>query len=162
MRLNRLFFCLIPLAALISGCSVTEQRATPAPVSEAATGRPAPPPARPVQQKDTGAAQVYAYRAPAEPVFRPGRPVLALVEKAEAQRTAGDLAGAAATLERALRIERRNPHLWNRLAWVRLDQGDYSQASNLAAKSDALAGDAPGLRQDNARIMAAARKAGIR
>jgi len=144
---------------LIQGCSVTADRTAPAPVRDATVSKPRPPSA-PVQQTDD--AEVYAYRAPAEPVFKPGRPVLALVEKAEAQRAAGDLAGAAASLERALRIERRNAHLWNRLAQVRLDQGDYAQAGSLAAKSDALAGDAPGLRRDNARIISAAERAGRR
>jgi tetratricopeptide (TPR) repeat protein len=149
---------LLPLA-LIQGCSITADRDAPAPVRDATVSRPAPPTA-PAQKTDD--AEVYAYREPLEPVFKPSRPVLALVEKAEAQRAAGDLAGAAATLERALRIERRNPNLWNRLAQVRLDQGDYAQARSLAAKSDALAGDAPGLRRDNARIAAAADRAGKR
>ncbi len=158
MRLTWLFILSL---ALIQGCSVTAERTAPAPVRDAAVSKPRPVPA-PAPLDKSEDAEVYAYRAPAEPVFKPGRPVLALVEKAEAQRAAGDLAGAAATLERALRIERRNPHLWNRLAWVRLDQGQYDQAGSLAAKSDALAGDAPGLRRDNARIMAAADKAGKR
>jgi len=152
----RLTWLLLFSLVLIQGCSVTADRTAPAPVRDAAKPRPAPPPP-PARKADEP--EVYAYRAPAEPVFKPARPVLALVEKAEDQRSIGDLAGAAVTLERALRIERRNPHLWNRLAQVRLDQGDYAQAGSLAAKSNALAGDAPDLRRDNARIMAAADRA---
>jgi Flp pilus assembly protein TadD len=157
----RLTWLMLLSLALIQGCSITADRDAPAPVSDASSDRPArPSTARPAKPADE--AEVYAYRAPAQPVFKPGRPVLALVEKAEAQRAAGDLDGAAATLERALRIERRNAHLWNRLAQVRLQQGQYDQARSLAAKSDALAGDAPGLLRDNARIRARAAKGGRR
>jgi Flp pilus assembly protein TadD len=102
--------------------------------------------------------EVYAYRAPAPSVYKPSQPVLALVDQAAAQRAAGDLTGAAATLERALRIEPRNAHLWNRLARIRLEQGRYGQANSLAAKSNALAGGAEALRRDNQSIVAAARR----
>jgi predicted Zn-dependent protease len=64
---------------------------------------------------------------------------------------------AGASLERALRIEPRNPVLWQELARVRLDQGQYRQAENLAAKSNALAGDDKRLRPENWRIIGQAR-----
>jgi Tetratricopeptide repeat len=89
-------------------------------------------------------------------------PVRALLRQAESQRAAGDLVAAAATLERGLRIAPRNPHLWNRLARVRLEQGQFSQADSLAAKSNMLAGNLPALTQDNLRIIALARRKGIR
>jgi hypothetical protein len=151
---------------LVQGCSGVGTRSAPAPVREAGRAEPAAPaepraPAKPrAPTEDGGATQVYAYRAPAAPVFRPSGPVLGLVEQSRRERQQGDLTAAAATLERALRIEPRNPHLWNRLAQVRLEQGLYGQADSLAAKSNALAGDAPALKQDNQRIIAAARKAG--
>ena len=47
---------------------------------------------------------------------------------------------AAASLERALRIEPRHPRLWYNLAGVRLEQGDWKRAANLAQKSNALIG----------------------
>jgi tetratricopeptide (TPR) repeat protein len=47
---------------------------------------------------------------------------------------------AAALLERALRIEPRNPILWHNLAGVRLAQEDWKRAANLATKSNTLAG----------------------
>jgi Flp pilus assembly protein TadD len=96
-------------------------------------------------------------RTPA-PGFRASPPVQALMKQAEAQQAAGDLAGAGTVLERALRIEPRNPYLWNRLARVRLEQGQYPQAGILAAKSSTLAGDLPELQRDNRRIAAAARR----
>jgi len=47
---------------------------------------------------------------------------------------------AAASLERALRIDPRNPILWHNLAGSRLAQEDWKRAANLAQKSNALAG----------------------
>jgi len=68
------------------------------------------------------------------------------------------LRNAAASLERALRIEPRNPRLWNELAQVRLRQGQYAQAESLAARSNSWAGNDSALRADNARIIAEARE----
>ena len=83
--------------------------------------------------------------------------VLALLDQAQTQGSAGQLEAAGASLERALRIEPRNPVLWRELARVRLDQGQYRQAENLAAKSNALAGDDKRLRSENWRIIGQAR-----
>jgi len=47
---------------------------------------------------------------------------------------------AAASLERALRIDPHNPILWHNLAGSRLAQADWKRAANLAQKSNALAG----------------------
>jgi cytochrome c-type biogenesis protein CcmH/NrfG len=83
--------------------------------------------------------------------------VMALLEKAKAQRATDRLPEASASLERALRIEPRNPRLWQELARVRLAQGQYRQAENLAVKSNTLAaGDKP-LRRENWRIIGQAR-----
>jgi len=83
--------------------------------------------------------------------------VLALLDKAQAQSSAGQVEAAGASLERALRIEPRNPVLWQELARLRLGQGQYRQAENLAAKSNALAGDEKRLRTENWRIIGQAR-----
>lgn len=152
----------ITLLLLLQGCSGFGRREHPAPVTDAGTSTPSAP-QRPAMEAapvdEESGVEVYAYRQGKAPAFAPNRPVLVLVEKAEAQRAAGDLAGAAATLERALRIEPRNPHLLNRLARVRLQQGSYDQADSLASKSNALAGDAPALQRDNLSIIAEARRA---
>jgi Tfp pilus assembly protein PilF len=84
--------------------------------------------------------------------------VVALSDRAEQQRQSRDYAGAAATLERALRIEPQQAYLWNRLARVRLEQGQGTQASNLAARSNALAGSQPQLKQNNWEIIATIRR----
>ncbi|MCB2191927.1 MAG: tetratricopeptide repeat protein [Deltaproteobacteria bacterium] len=83
--------------------------------------------------------------------------VLSLLEQAKTQAASGKSASAGATLERALRIEPRNPYLWQELARVRLDQKKYRQAENLAAKSNALARGDRSLRAANWRIIARAR-----
>jgi len=67
---------------------------------------------------------------------------------------------AAAQLERALRIEPSNPHIWHALARVRFNQGRYGQAANLAAKSNALARGDQELRAQNQQIIEMARRSG--
>lgn len=81
-----------------------------------------------------------------------------LAGRAEQQRQTGDYGGAAATLERALRIQPQEAYLWNRLARVRLEQGLGSQAGNLAARSNALAGDQAKLKQNNWDVIATVRR----
>ncbi len=81
-----------------------------------------------------------------------------LTSQAERQRQAGDHAGAAASLERSLRIAPREPYLWNRLARVRMEQGQSVQAGNLAARSNDLAGQNPDVNKDNWRIIAEAKR----
>jgi hypothetical protein len=81
-----------------------------------------------------------------------------LARQAEQQRQSGDYVGAAATLERALRIAPREAYLWNRLARVRLEQGLPAQAQNFASRSNSLSSDAT-LKQDNWQVIAAARRA---
>ena len=120
------------LALLVSGCASVE---TPAPVSE-----PEAPPA--------------ATRPPSENIA-----VAGLMDTARADVAANRLGSAAATLERALRIEPRNPRLWHELALVRLKQGDYAQAESTASRSNAWAGSDTGLRAANQRIIEEARTA---
>ncbi|MFC1684171.1 tetratricopeptide repeat protein [Pseudomonadota bacterium] len=83
---------------------------------------------------------------------------MSLQQKANEQQQAGDLVGAASNLERALRIEPRNAHLWNQLAHVRLSQQQFGQAADLAAKSNSLAGADRWLRRDNWQLIAKARR----
>jgi tetratricopeptide (TPR) repeat protein len=64
---------------------------------------------------------------------------------------------AGASLERALRIEPQNPELWQELARVRLQQGQYREAENLAAKANILSGADMNLRAENWQIIGQAR-----
>jgi uncharacterized protein HemY len=55
----------------------------------------------------------------------------------------GDFGLAAATIERAMRIEPDNPLLWIELGRVRYTAGDYSQADSMGHKALALASGDP-------------------
>lgn len=84
--------------------------------------------------------------------------VAALVDSAHNDAGSGRIAQAAAALERALRIEPKNPRLWQELARVRLREGDYAQAESLAARSNSWAGSDNRLRAGNWRLIAEARE----
>ena len=81
------------------------------------------------------------------------RTVLALLDQASKQEQSGSPERAAATLERALRIEPKNPRLWHRLAIIRFQQGKYNLAESLAAKSSTLAQGDWHLKQKNAELI---------
>jgi tetratricopeptide (TPR) repeat protein len=140
---------------MLGACSAPPVRERPPAPPPPTVERPEAPVERPSE------ARVAPYReprpAPPRPVFGPA--VRSLLETAEAQQKAGNLQGAASTLERALRIEPRNAHLWNRLARLRMAQDRLGEAADLAAKSNALAGPDQALKQDNWELIAAARRA---
>ncbi|MBK1724036.1 tetratricopeptide repeat protein [Thiocystis violacea] len=144
-----------------------------APVAGGGGGRPQTPPATPTQPGEQVVATADTkQQLPATP---PPPPVSALPEstlaapklppaaetlasQAEKQRQAGDYAGAAASLERSLRISPREPYLWNRLARVRMEQGQSAQAGNLASRSNDLAGQSPDVKKDNWRVIAESKR----
>jgi predicted Zn-dependent protease len=122
------------LLLLISGCA-TVPGPVPEPVPEIAPEtEPAPPP-------------------------RESIAIAGLMETARTDVAAGRLPNAAASIERALRIEPRNPRLWQELARVRLRQGEHAQAESLAARSNSWAGSDNALRAANWRLIAEARSA---
>jgi len=85
--------------------------------------------------------------------------IASLMESARTDAAAGNPANAAASLERALRIEPRNPRLWQALARVHLQQGDYVQAESTARRSNSWAGSDSALRSENWRLIARSRAA---
>lgn len=130
------------MVLLLSACAATP----PAPVvtsTPAPTPTPTEPSAPPV----------------ARPATKESTAVASLMDSARADSAAGRLSNAAATLERALRIEPRNPRLWSELARVRFQQRDYAQAESTALRSESWAGKDNLLRADNWRLIAAAREA---
>lgn len=146
---------------LLQACATnTVSQRQPAPVIKRA-----PPPGTRVERLPQPTApaapsmpQVPA--APSEPGHIADSPaVVALLERAEQQHQGRDLEAAAVSLERALRIEPRNPSLWQRLATVRLEQGQWDQAIQMAARSNSYAGRYSGLRARNWQIIAEARRA---
>ncbi len=142
----------LPLLLLVlttlAACTSTPRRYYPPVVEQgdAAAGRDEVPPGEPLEP---GASR---------PAPRATRAVVALLDQARAQLRAGDPDAAAAVLERALRIEPRNPRLWSQLAWVRLRQDLPAQAEQMALKSNALAGGDARLQAANWRIIAKARR----
>ena len=132
------------LALALAACAAPQ----PAPVETA------PPPsvaAPPVEQP------AAVPTPPPSSTVKESVAVAGLVDSARTDAAAGRLAEAAATLERALRIEPRNPRLWQELARVRLQQGDFPQAESLAQRSNSWAGSDSALRAENARIIEQAR-----
>ena len=83
--------------------------------------------------------------------------VVALMDSARTDTASGKLDAAAASLERALRIEPRNPVLWQELARLRLQQGQYQQAEGFAARSNAWAGTNKAMLAENWRLIGEAR-----
>ena len=72
---------------------------------------------------------------------------------------AARLGAAAAPTDRALRIAPREARLWQQLARIRLQQGQYQQAESLAARSNTWAGSDSALRAQNWNLIAQARDA---
>ncbi|MDH5395838.1 MAG: tetratricopeptide repeat protein [Gammaproteobacteria bacterium] len=86
-----------------------------------------------------------------------GKAVLALLSKARQASNAGSLAAAESHLERALRIEPRNPTLWLYMAKLRLYAEKSKEAINLAKKALALSSSGrehESLRADCWRVIA--------
>jgi len=121
------------LTVLLTGCAAPPQ----GPSEPAATP---PPPEAPAAPKENVA-------------------IAGLMESARADAASGKLVQAAASLERALRIEPRNPRLWQELARVRMLQAQFAQAENMAARSNSYAGSDNALRAENWRLIAQSREA---
>jgi len=85
--------------------------------------------------------------------------VASLIDNARLDSQAGRYSNAAASLERALRMEPRNPRLWQELSRVRLSQRDFAQAESCAQRSNSWAGSDNALRYQNWQLIAQARDA---
>lgn len=143
------------LIAGLAGCGSAPRSDRPAVVEDRAGEVP-----RSEAQSRT---QISAYRPPAAPSYvrpAPARAVKVLQARATDQQSAGDLAAATASLERALRIAPDDAALWHQLAAVRLDQQRFALVAELAAKSNSLADPSDrALRRANWTLIAEAREA---
>jgi hypothetical protein len=149
----------LALVLVVSGtaCTTTPYTRTPPPVVE----RSVPAPQRPAAPE--GSVPPGTYQKLPEPQISPApreqpAAVVALLGHAEQQANDGDLRAAALTLERAIRIDSRNPVLWHHLATVRLAEGNVEQAEQLAKKSNALAAGNYALQARNWGLIAEARR----
>jgi tetratricopeptide (TPR) repeat protein len=122
----------VTAALALSACTMPGATGTQS--SPSGSAQPAPP------------VQAPAPGQPGAPVprqFQLGPAATALVAQAHRQALGGDYAQAAATLERALRIEPDNPLLWVELGRVQLGENNPAQADAMGRKALALAtGDA--------------------
>jgi len=140
--MKRLIFLLF---MLLSACSTAPQRSIP-PVVDGTGEHGEHVPLEPLPD-----------RVEMPPPAPSGGAVVALLDRADNFRQAGDISNEAATIERALRIDPRNARLWHRLAAARLDQDQPQQAEQLALKSNALSAGDTRLQADNWQLVAKAR-----
>ncbi|HTQ73583.1 MAG TPA: tetratricopeptide repeat protein [Burkholderiales bacterium] len=94
-----------------------------------------------------------------QPSYTESPAIASLMKDAHTASEQGQTANAAALLERGVRIEPRNPRLWQELARVRLDQKDYVQAESCAQRSSSWAGGDNALRFENWQLIARSREA---
>ncbi len=125
------------LALALAGCATPTRPTVPPPVSE------------PSRSPDSWPRSASEHSGPA---------VLALLEQAEIEMRAGAHTRAIAKLENALRIESRNPFVWQRLASANLLEGRSEQAESLALRSISLARGNPWLGSVSWRVIAASRR----
>lgn len=134
------------LLLLISGCaSIYPERQQSLPPS---LPIPAPRPATPTRLPPVS--------IPTTPA--PG-PAATLYQEGETLLQAGNPAGAEMLLERALRIEPRNPYYWHTLAQSVYQQGKYEQAVQFCLKADSLSGSDQQLAARNRTLLTHARSA---
>jgi tetratricopeptide (TPR) repeat protein len=88
-----------------------------------------------------------------------GPAVLSLLNQARGDLASGRPELAEASLERAQRIEPRNPFIWQQLATMHLAQKRMLEAENMAQRSNSLARGNPYIEMENWRMIATARLA---
>jgi Flp pilus assembly protein TadD len=151
MHLARLLIVLLPLAG--AGCALQPFESPPhaGTLDDTAGNHPAgrgpvigsSPEVTPTPQ--AGGAEIVAPPPTQLPRERPRTAPAtlspasrSLVSQAQAQRKKGDLPGATASLERALRIEPSNPLLWIEMGRLRMDQRNFPQAESMGRKALAI------------------------
>jgi len=150
------------VTVVLAGCTLF--RSPPAPPAapagggmEAGTSQPAQPapqaPAAPAPEAPTPPATAPPRQ------FHLGSATSALVTQAHQQAASGDTAQAAATLERALRIEPDNPLVWIELGRVRLAENNPAQANAMGRKALALATGDPAAQSSAWHLIADALRA---
>jgi tetratricopeptide (TPR) repeat protein len=107
----------------------------PIPDGDAAASRLPPPSSQPIPRSEPPR-DVPAARPQSDASGASG----ALVEQSRAQRAAGSLPAARASLERALRLDPNNAVVWLELGELELQIGNTEQAATLARKAMTLAG----------------------
>jgi len=131
------------------------------PEPSAAAATPEPSPEAPTDPMAMPPPESPAFTPPPEPkIFSQSAPpaVLALQTDIESNIKSGSYPDAAGSLERAIRIQPKNPELWHVLAEVRLKQNQPGLAEDLAKKSNLLAKSNAELIRSNWNLIAEARR----
>jgi len=149
---------LVVLVLSAAACTTAPYTRTAPPVVDRGVPSPSGPAVPGASVPPGGYQPLPGGQAPAPPRAQPAA-VVALLDHAEQQANSGDLPAAALTLERAIRIDPRNPILWHHLATVRLAEGNSQQAEEMAKKSNALASGNYALQVRNWELIAQARRA---
>lgn len=110
-----------------------------------------PLPERPPAEQERPQSPVSIPRESPPPLDSRAGTINAMLQQAQAQRMAGQLAAAESTLETALRIDSRDARLWLELAQIRLAANDYVAARTTADRALSLAAG-------NLQIIEAARR----
>ena len=140
-RYPRFPFLVFATAAL-AGCVLPPPYSPPPPPPVPVPVSPPPVESPPPVKSPPGPGGATRALPPAPPPVRArtlNPAARTLVAQAQSQVTAGNYAGAAANLERALRIEPDSAQLWIEMGKVRQAEGNFAQAENMARKALSLA-----------------------
>ena len=151
-KLNLVIYCFL---LLLQACASTDNQIKgPVPVDDRSAEEPqievVDDAIDPIQKNNLPEQKPIDKSKHAQPI------VIALLEESQVKMEHGKLSSAAASLERALRLEPKNARLWNQLGLVRLQQKNWQQAITLAKKSNSLAIKDFGLQASNWKIIAQA------
>ena len=157
----RLGGALLGALLLVAGC-VPPEFGTPEPVPRTPVPIKAAPPGVVISPvPDLPSAPAGSVEPPSPPP-RAAPPASAaaqtLLTQSRAHQAAGNYPQAAASIERALRIEPRQPLLWLELGNIRLKEGDYAQAEGMGRKALSLSAGDAALTARSEQLIATAKK----
>lgn len=149
-KLYRKHLLLLAASALLAACAVPSPYERPAPPEQ-------PSETPPAETQPGEAPSTVEQPQPLPPAVREpmlGAASRALVSQAQTQMATKNYAVAASSIERALRIEPDNALLWIELGKIRLAEGNYVQAENMARKAVSMAVNAPRAQSSAWRLIA--------
>ena len=159
---NALLGPLLGSLLLLTGC-VPPDFSTPGPATRTPVpAAPAPPPVAVISAvPDLPSAPAGSVEPPSPPP-RTAPPASAaaqtLLTQSRVHQAAGNYGQAAASIERALRIDPRQPVLWLELGTIRLKEGDFTQAEGMGRKALSLSAGDAALTAKSEQLIAAAKK----